>query len=178
MLLAQCLGARCRLGFLPWSIWNVPFICEDVKAQGCCITRPGTEPRGVGQSREPLCAHLTACPRRCPWMPVQWLPASPPPCCALYPHSPLPVLAAWPASVETHPENSSHVPPVGSLCWTPSLTPRPTQRQQSGSAHWGPCSPPTGLQCDTRQVTHTQEDWAAGGQGRSRNHWESYWLYF
>ena len=32
---------------------------------------PGTEPQGVGQSGEPLHAHLTASPGRCSWTPVQ-----------------------------------------------------------------------------------------------------------
>lgn len=134
---------------------------------GMLQSTPRAEPQGMDQSGEPLCV-----PRGCSWMPVPWLPVSPQLSCAPYPHSPFLVLEGGPVSVETHPENSSHVPPVGGLCWLPLLALGPTQRPRSGSARQGPHDSPlaSSLGHNARQAIHAGRPPEARGHGCSRNH--------
>lgn len=148
--------------FLPGAIWNVPFVCEEVIALRCYAKHPGTEPPGHGLECGAR-GHTREGPWVCHGCPVA---ASGSPGHLAVPHTQGVCFSSrWDGlQVWKHPENSSHVPPMGSLCWPPPLAGGHPEAAEWG---WGPHNPPlaSSMHCDTRQVVHIGRLSEAGVRG-------------
>lgn len=115
-----------------------------MKAQGCYTITAQALSAGRGPEQgTPLCTR-NCMSKEVPLDTCAVATSESLPSCALSPLSPSPILVAQPTFLNPpHPENSSHMPPVRSQCWPPPLTPRTTEKQRSGSAHWGLHNPST-----------------------------------